>query len=79
MQDGTKVISGGADKAARVFDVQTGQMSQVAQHDEPIKCLRWIDMQGGLLATGSWDKVRFWGEDGGRGADGGCRRSSTGI
>lgn len=41
-----------------MFDVQTGQTSQVAQHDEPIKSLRWIDMQGGLLATGSWDKVR---------------------
>lgn len=46
-----------------VFDVATGQTSQVAQHDEPIKCIRWIDAQGqGLLATGSWDKVRsfFW-------------------
>lgn len=59
-QDGTKVISGGADKAARVFDVTTGQTSQVAQHDAPIKCIKWIDAQGqGLIATGSWDKVKL--------------------
>jgi WD40 repeat protein len=58
-QDGTKVISGGADKAARVYDVNTGQTSQIAQHDAPIKNVRWIDANGqGLVATGSWDKVR---------------------
>ncbi|KAL8286993.1 hypothetical protein RQP46_003999 [Phenoliferia psychrophenolica] len=68
-KDGSKVISGGADKAARVahdpfavFDMTTGQMSQVAQHDEPIKSVKWIDAQGqGLLATGSWDKtIKYW-------------------
>lgn len=57
-KDGTKIVSGGADKTARLYDVATGQSMQVAQHDSPIKNVRWIDMQGGLLATGSWDKVR---------------------
>jgi mRNA export factor len=56
-KDGTKVISGGVDNAARVFDVQTGTASQVAQHQGPVKAVRWIDMQNGLLATGSWDKT----------------------
>lgn len=59
--DGSKVISAGADKAARLYDVNTGQASQVAAHDEPIKSLRWIEMNGGILATGSWDKtVKYW-------------------
>ena len=58
LQDGTKILSGGADNAGRMFDVTTGQMSQVAQHDAPIKCVRWIESpQGGVLATGSWDKT----------------------
>lgn len=56
-KDGTKVISGGADKAARMFDVQTGQTTQVAAHDAPIKSVKWIDAQNGILATGSWDKT----------------------
>ncbi|KAF8583582.1 Poly(A)+ RNA export protein [Ramaria rubella] len=60
-RDGTKLFSGGADKAARMFDVQSGQSSQVAAHDAPIKCVKWIDTQGGILATGSWDKtVKYW-------------------
>lgn len=56
-KDGTKALSGGVDNAARMYDLQTGQTSQVAQHQAPIRCVRWIDMQNGLLATGSWDKT----------------------
>ncbi|GAO48451.1 WD40 repeat-like protein [Saitoella complicata NRRL Y-17804] len=62
-KDGTKVASGGADKAGRIFDIASGQSQQVAAHDAPIKSVRWIDAgQGGsLLATGSWDKtVKYW-------------------
>jgi mRNA export factor len=51
------VLSGGADNAARLFDVTTGQSQQVAQHDAPVKVVKWIDAQGGILATGSWDKT----------------------
>lgn len=58
IQDGSKVISGGADNAARAFDLQSGQSSQVAQHDAPIKCVKWIESpQGSILVTGSWDKT----------------------
>ena len=57
-QEGNKIFSGGADNAGRMFDVTTGQATQVAQHDAPIKVVRWIDVPGsGLLATGSWDKT----------------------
>ena len=58
MQEGNKVLSGGADNAARLFDITTGQSQQVAQHDAPVKVVKWIDSpQGGILATGSWDKT----------------------
>jgi len=30
-------------------------------HDGPIKAVRWVDAQGGILATGSWDKtIKYW-------------------
>lgn len=56
-KDGNKILSCGADKAARLYDVASGQQQQVAAHDAPIKNLRWIDQNGGILATGSWDKT----------------------
>jgi mRNA export factor len=60
-KEGNKVLSGGADNAARLFDVTTGQSQQVAQHDAPVKVVKWIDAQGGILATGSWDKtIKYW-------------------
>lgn len=58
LKDGSKVFSGGADNAGRMFDVATGQATQIAQHDAPIKVVRWIESpQSGILATGSWDKT----------------------
>ncbi|KAG6333212.1 hypothetical protein ID866_5881 [Astraeus odoratus] len=61
-KDGNRVISGGADNAARMFDITNGQSQQVAQHDAPIKVVKWIETpQGGVLATGSWDKtLKYW-------------------
>ncbi|KZT67404.1 WD40 repeat-like protein [Daedalea quercina L-15889] len=61
-KDGSKILSGGADNAARMFDVTTGQSSPVALHDAPVRCVRWIESpQGGVLVTGSWDKtIRYW-------------------
>ena len=56
-KDGTRVFSGGADSAVRMYDLQSGQAQQVAQHDAPVKSVRWVETpQGGLLATGSWDR-----------------------
>ena len=40
-----------------MYDLQSGQSTQVAAHDAPIKSVRWIDSQNGILATGSWDKT----------------------
>ncbi|KZO99275.1 WD40 repeat-like protein [Calocera viscosa TUFC12733] len=59
-KDGTKLFSGGADKIAKMYDVNTGQSTQVAAHDEPIRHVRWVD-QANVLATGSWDKtLKYW-------------------
>ncbi|KAJ7911494.1 WD40-repeat-containing domain protein [Mycena leptocephala] len=61
-QDGSKIFSGGADNAGRMYDVSTGKATQIAQHDAPIKAVRWIDSpHSGILATGSWDKtIKYW-------------------
>lgn len=61
-QDGTKVISAGADKAAKVLDLATGQSMQVAAHDMPIKCVRYFEANGTPMAvTGGWDKqIKYW-------------------
>ncbi|KAI8908411.1 WD40-repeat-containing domain protein [Gorgonomyces haynaldii] len=62
--DGTKVFSAGADKAGRLMDLNTGQTTQVAGHDAPIKSCRWIDglpNMSNMVVTGSWDKTaRYW-------------------
>lgn len=55
------MASGGADKAGRMFDITTGQTTQVAQHAEPIKCVKFLDQAQQILATGSWDKtLKYW-------------------
>jgi mRNA export factor len=65
-KDGTKVASGGADKAARMLDLGAGQTTavQVAVHDAPIRCVRFFDAPGAaapMLVTGSWDKtIKYW-------------------
>lgn len=44
-----------------MFDVATGQSVQVAQHSEPIKCVKFLDQPQPILATGSWDKtIKYW-------------------
>ncbi|EEB94961.1 hypothetical protein MPER_06144, partial [Moniliophthora perniciosa FA553] len=62
LSDGNKIFSGGADNAGRMFDITTGQATQVAQHEAPIKVVKWVDApQQGILATGSWDKtIKYW-------------------
>lgn len=63
-KDGQKVFGGGADKAARMLDLGAGGTTaqQVAVHDEPIKCVESIFVNGQhMLVTGSWDKtVKYW-------------------
>ncbi|QDS76525.1 RNA export factor gle2 [Venturia effusa] len=63
-RSGTKVVSGGADKAARMLDLggNLNAPQQVAVHDQPIKCVKMFTHQGNdMLITGSWDKtIKYW-------------------
>lgn len=60
------MVGAGADKAARLLDLASGQTTarQVAAHDQPIRCVKFFDApQGGdqMIVTGSWDKtVKYW-------------------
>ena len=58
------MFSVGCDKAGRMLDLNTGQSSQVAGHDAPIKSCRFIDglpNLSNMLVTASWDKtLRYW-------------------
>lgn len=58
LQEGNRVISAGADSAGRMYDVQTGQATQIAKHDAPIRVIKYVDTpNGGIVVTGSWDKT----------------------
>ncbi|GAA6004459.1 hypothetical protein JCM10207_000735 [Rhodosporidiobolus poonsookiae] len=61
-KDGSKIVSGGADNAARLYDAASGQATQIGAHDAPVRCVEWIDMGGqSVVCTGSWDKtLKYW-------------------
>lgn len=62
--DGSKVASAGADKAARLLDLNSPtQPQQIAVHEMPIKSIRFVNggPTGQLVVTGSWDKtLKYW-------------------
>ncbi|KAK4610586.1 Nucleoporin GLE2 [Fulvia fulva] len=62
--DGTKVFGAGADKAARIIDLNANGAAaqQVAAHDQPIRCVESFMHNGApMLVTGSWDKtIKYW-------------------
>lgn len=58
LQEGNRVISAGADNAGRMYDVQTGQTTQIAKHDGPIRVVKYAGVPSGeIIVTGSWDKT----------------------
>lgn len=60
--DGTKIFMAGCDKQAKMWDLASNQVVQVAMHDAPIKTCHWIKAPNySCLMTGSWDKtLKFW-------------------
>jgi mRNA export factor len=57
------VAGASTDKSARIIDTANPNAPQtVAQHDQPIRSVRFIDNNGSaMLVTGSWDKtVKYW-------------------
>ncbi|KAI9269169.1 WD40-repeat-containing domain protein [Phascolomyces articulosus] len=60
-KDGSKIVSGGGDKAVRMMDINTGQTTQIGAHDEPVKSVKFLEQSQDILATGSWDKtIKYW-------------------
>jgi len=64
-KDGTKVAGGGADRAARMLDLNSGNNTaqQVGLHEQPIRAIRFFDgpSSSPMLVTGSWDKtIKYW-------------------
>lgn len=59
---GTSVFAGGGDKIVKMWDLNTQQSTQVAEHQAPVRCLAWLPhLQGGCLVTAGWDKqLKFW-------------------
>ncbi|XP_040567735.1 protein Rae1 [Lepeophtheirus salmonis] len=60
--DGSKVFMASCDKQVKCWDLGSNQTIQVAQHDAPVKCVRWFKAPNyAALMTGSWDKtLKFW-------------------
>lgn len=60
--DGTKVFTASVDKTVKMWDLNSNQAVQVAQHDAPVKTVHWIKAPNySCIMTGSWDKLlKFW-------------------
>ena len=50
------------DKQVKCWDLASNTTIQVAAHDAPVKCVRWVKAPNyTALMTGSWDKtLKFW-------------------
>ena len=58
-----RAFFGGCCKSAMVWDLTSGQTSQVAAHQLPVSCLRYVSeqIQHQMLITASWDgNIHFW-------------------
>ncbi|KAJ8258505.1 hypothetical protein COCON_G00175170 [Conger conger] len=60
--DGSKVFTASCDKTAKMWDLNSNQAMQIAQHDGPIRTIHWIKAPNySCIMTGSWDKtLKFW-------------------
>jgi mRNA export factor len=58
--DGSRIVTGGVDQTAKLWNPQTKQGDTVARHDNAIKECFFVG-ESGMLVTGSWDKtLRYW-------------------
>ena len=62
--DGTRVISGGADKQVKLFDLASQQAQQIGVHDAPVSSVRYVECgptNAQVVVSGSWDKtLKYW-------------------
>lgn len=59
---GKKVYLACADNKAYAWDLGSNQTTQIAQHNEPISCIKVLQINNmEIVMTGSWDKtLKFW-------------------
>ncbi|RXN24927.1 mRNA export factor [Labeo rohita] len=56
--DGSKVFTASCDKTAKMWDLNSNQTIQIAQHEGPIRTIHWIKAPNySCVMTGSWDKT----------------------
>lgn len=62
--DGQRVISGGADKQVKIFDLASQQQQQIGAHDAPVKSVRYVECgptNTQAVVSASWDKtLKYW-------------------
>lgn len=62
--DGTKVISGGADKQVKLFDLQSQQAQTIGLHYDAVRVVRHVTcgpQNTPCVVSGSWDKtIKYW-------------------
>lgn len=62
--DGQRVISGGADKQVKLFDIASQQPQQIGIHDAPVKSVRYVECgmsNTPAVVSASWDKtLKYW-------------------
>jgi WD40 repeat protein/tRNA A-37 threonylcarbamoyl transferase component Bud32 len=61
--DGKRVLTGGDDGAACLWDSATGKLLTTLKHDHGVRCAAFIPKHK-YLATGSHQAVQFWDADG---------------
>ncbi len=58
--DGTTVFAGDCDRAVQSWNLQTNQQTKIAEHQAPVRHLKFISEMN-LLVTASWDKtLKYW-------------------
>ncbi|KAG0679971.1 hypothetical protein C6P40_004974 [Pichia californica] len=62
--DGTKVISGGADKQVKLFDLASQQAQTIGVHNDTVRVVRHVTcgpQNTPCVVSGSWDKtLKYW-------------------
>lgn len=62
--DGQRVVSGGADKQVKIFDIATQQAQQIGIHDAPVRTVRYVECgptNTQVVVSASWDKtLKYW-------------------
>ena len=65
--DNARAVSGGLDKAVKVFDLAKGDATALGDHDDAVRAVVSSDAHG-LVMSGSWDcTIRAWDNRGGGG------------